>query len=146
MSLKATNRPLRLTIAAGISPAAILQKTQSLMSDSQRSFDLLPEDLGGVFRRRTPLMLRELLEQLLLLGGELVRRPHAHVQIAAPTLAQARQPLAAHTVNRAGLRSLLDAECRGPVRRRDFYLRAERGLAERDGDVEDQVVAVALEA
>src|SRR6266498_3232389 len=120
MSLKATNRPLRLTIAAGISPAAILQKTQSLMSDAQRSLDLLPEDLGGVFRWWTPLLLRELLEQLLLLGGELGRRPHvhAHVQIAAPALAQPRQPLAAHAVDRTGLRSLLDAQRRGPVRRR----------------------------
>src|SRR5712691_3270539 len=101
MSLKATNRPLRLTIAAGISPAAILQKTQSLMSDPQCSLDLLPEDLGGVFRRRIPLVLRELLEQLLLLRGEVDGRPHvhAHMQIAAPTLAQPRQPLAAHAVD-----------------------------------------------
>src|SRR3989442_9797700 len=148
MSLKATNRALRLTIAAGISPAAILQKTQSLMSDAQRSFDLLPEDLGGVFRWWTPLVLRELLEQFLLLGGELGRRPHvhAHVQIAAPALAQPRQPLAAHAVDRAGLRPLLDAERRGPVRRRDLHLGAERGLAERDGEGEDEVIAVALEA
>src|SRR5207302_1437144 len=60
---------------------------------------------------------------------------------------QSRQPLAPHAVHRAGLRPRLDLEQHGPppVRRGDLHVAAQRRLTERDRQVENQVVAVALE-
>src|SRR2546426_10651421 len=100
----------RFTIVAGISPAAILQKTQAPgmvpfhprarargQLAPERLAQLLPELLAGVpFRGRLALDLGELLEQGALLRGQLDGRPDmdAHVEIAATPFPDARQPLA----------------------------------------------------
>src|SRR5438309_9525395 len=152
MSRNAISPSPRFTIVAGISPAATLQKRQPDMGPlpSERLADLLPELLAAaLFRRRLRLDHGEPLQQLLLLRRETRGGPdpHTHVQVAPPALAQPRQALAPHAVHRAGLRPRLDLEQHGPlpVRRGDLHVAAQRRLTERDRQVEDQVVAVALE-
>src|SRR5712691_1862039 len=151
MSRNAISPSPRFTIVAGISPAATLQKRQPAMRGplpSERLTDLLPELLAAaLLRRRLRLDHGELLQELLLLRREIRGGPdpHAHVQVAPPALAQPGQALAPHAVHRAGLRPGLDLEHGGPVRRGDLHVAAQRRLAERDRQVEHQVVAVALE-
>src|SRR5256885_5707383 len=161
MSWNASIPSPRFTTVAGISPAAILQKTQApgivpfhpgLAPRGQlapeRLAQLLPELLAGVpFRGRLALDLGELLEQGALLRGQLDGRPDmdAHVEIAATPFPDARQPLATQTVHRTGLRAGCDLQGRVAVRRRDPNLRAEGRLGERDREVVNQVVALALE-
>src|SRR2546425_12895822 len=70
---------------------------------------------------------------------------YAHVEIAATPFPDARQPLATQTVHGTGLRAGCDFQGRVPVRRRDPNLRAEGRLGERDREVVNQVVALALE-
>src|SRR2546422_5632421 len=119
MSRTASSPPRRLTIVAGISPAATLQKRQPVMRDplpAERLADLLPELLAApLLRRRLRLDFSELLEESLLFrcetrGGP---DPHPHVQVAPPALTQPRQALAPHAVHRARLRSGLDLEHHG---------------------------------
>src|SRR3989475_596823 len=152
MSRNAISPSRRFTMVAGISPAATLQKRQPDMGPlpSERLADLLPELLAAaLFRRRLRLDHGEPLQQLLLLRRETRGGPdpHTHVQVAPPALAQPRPALAPHAVHRAGLRPRLDLEQHGPlpVRRGDLHVAAQRRLTERDRQVEDQVVAVALE-
>src|SRR3989442_792518 len=150
MSRNAISPSPRFTIVAGISPAATLQKRQPDMGPlpPERLADLLPELLAtALFRRRLRLDHGEPLQQLLLLRRELRGGPdpHTHVQVAPPALAQPGQALAPHAVHRAGLRPRLDLEQRGPIRRGDLHVATQRRLTEGDGQVEDQVVAVAFE-
>ena len=71
---------------------------------------------------------------------------NADVEVAVATLAEARQTLRAQPVRHAGLRAGLDAQRRLTVRRGDLRFRAQRRLRERNPEVVDEVVAVALEA
>src|SRR5256885_12562471 len=146
MSWNASIPSPRFTTVAGISPAAILQKTQApgivpfhpgLAPRGQlapeRLAQLLPEFLSGVpFGGRRALDLGELLEQGALLRGQLDGSPdmHPHVHVAVTCFTDARQPLAAQTVHRTGLRPRRDLEGRVAVRRRDFALGTERRLGE----------------
>src|SRR3989441_7965879 len=68
------------------------------------------------------------------------------MQITVPTLAEARQAFGAQAVGHAGLRPGLDAQRRLAERRGHLDLRAQRRLRERDAEVVDEVVAMALEA
>src|SRR2546426_2252682 len=153
MSRNAISPSPRLTIVAGISPAATLQKRQPVMRGplpAERLADLLPELLAApLLRRRLRLDFSELLQESLLFrcetrGGP---DPHTHVQVAPPALTQPGQALAPHAVHRAGLRSGPDLEHHGspPVRRGDLDVAAQRRLAEGDREVEHEVVAMALE-
>src|SRR4051812_39626639 len=136
-SLNASMLSPRLTTAAGISPAAILQKMQ-LLTVSQRSSNRIPE-LAALLLRRRLFDLAQLLEQLALFRRQLVRGPDMdpHVQIAMAAFAQARQALAADPVRHAGLRAGLEAQRRLPVRRRHGDLRAQGRLRERDAEILD---------
>src|SRR6266852_3407503 len=116
---------------------------------SERLAQLLPQLLAArALRWRLALDLRQRLQGRPLLGRELRRRPHvhAHVQIALPPLTDARQPLGAQPIDRAGLRARLHLERRGAVGGRYVQLRAERGLRKGERQVVNQVVAMALEA
>src|SRR2546422_6906816 len=152
MSRNAISPSPRFTIVAGISPAATLQKRQPDMGPlpTERLADLFPELLAApLLRGRLRLDFSELLEESLLFGCETRGGPDPdpHVQVAPPALTQPRQALAPHAVHRAGLRSGLDLEQHGPppVRRGDLHVAAQRRLAERDREVEHQVVPIALE-
>src|SRR5229473_3102675 len=116
---------------------------------SERLAQLLPQLLAArALRRRLALDLRQRLQGRPLLGRELRRRPHVHphVQIALAPLTDARQPLGAQPIDRAGLRARLQLERRGAVGGRYVQLGAERGLRKGERQVVNQVVAMALEA
>src|SRR2546428_6994101 len=80
----------RLTIVAGFSPAATLQKSQPVVRGplpAERLADLLPELLPApLLRRRLRLDFIELLQESLLFRCEIGGGPdpHTHVQVAAP--------------------------------------------------------------
>src|SRR6266513_489669 len=136
----------RLTTAAGISAAAILQEMQ-LLTVPQRSPNRIPK-LAALLLRRGLFDLAQLLEQLTLLRRQLVRGPDVdpHVHVAVATFAQTRQALVADPVRHAGLGTGLETQRRLPVRRRHRDVCAQRGLRERDAEIVDQIVAVTLEA
>src|SRR3954467_2015974 len=81
-SLNASMPSPRLTTSAGISPAAILQKTQ-LLTVPQGPPNRIPE-LAALLLRRRVFDLAQFLEQLALLRRQLVRGPDvdSHVHIA----------------------------------------------------------------
>src|SRR2546430_13697092 len=83
----------------------------ALLIYPQRAAHRIPE-LAAAFLilRRRSFDLTQLLEQLPLLGGELVRRPDVdpHVEIAVPAFAQTRQPFGAQPIRHVGLRSRLE--------------------------------------
>src|SRR5207249_8036216 len=115
----------------------------------ERLAQLLPEfPAEPIFGRWRRLDLRQLLEQSPLLRRELRGRPdvHPYVQVAAATFAEPRQSLSLHAVHGSRLRPRLQLERGGAVRRRDLDVGAERRLGEREREVVDQVIAVALEA
>src|SRR6266576_3841754 len=136
----------RLTTVAGISPVAILQKTQPL-TGVKRPADRIPELAALLFRRRV-FDLAQLLEQLPLLRRQLGRRPDvdADVQVTVAALADAWEAFGAQAIGHAGLCAGLDAQRRLPERRGHLHLRAQRGLRERDAEVVDEIIAMALEA
>src|SRR6267154_2094716 len=118
-------------------------------SASERLAQLLPELLSGVLvAGRRALHFGELLQHRALLRRQLGGRPHvhAHVEIAAPALAHARQPLAAQPVHGAGLRAGLQFERRRAVRSGHAQLRAQRRLREGQRQVVDEIVTLTLEA
>src|SRR3989440_1966928 len=118
-------------------------------SAPERLAQLLPELLSGVFvAGRRALHFGELLQQRALLRRQLGGRPHvhAHVEIAAPALAHARQPLATQPVHGAGLRAGLQLQRRRPVRSGHAQLRAQRRLREGQRQIVDEVVTLTLEA
>src|SRR5881394_3636141 len=169
-SLNASMPSPCLTICAGISPAAISQKMQPpppplaprslvpaaaapgarliLLIEAQRAPNRVPELAPALCLRRLVLHLAQRLQHLPLFGRELVRRPdvHAHVQVAMPALAEARQSLGAEAIGHARLRAGLDAQRTLAIGRGHLHVGAERSLCECDAEIVDQIVAVALEA
>jgi len=92
--------------------------------------------------------LRELLEELALLGGEALRDDDADedVEIAAAPAAERRDALALEAQDRAGLGALGHGELRLPsVERRDLEGGAEGGLRDAHWHLAEEVRAVALE-
>src|SRR5438874_11209652 len=87
----------------------------ALLIYPQRTAHGVPE-LAAAFLilRRRSFDLTQLLEQLPLLGAQLVRRPDVdpHVEIAMSAFAQAWQPFGAQPIRHAGLRSRLDPQRR----------------------------------
>src|SRR2546421_5670109 len=85
-------------------------------SAPERLAQLLPELLSGVLvAGRRALHFGELLQQRALLRRQVGGRPHvhAHVEIAAPALAHARQPLATRSEEHTSeLQSRSDLVCR----------------------------------
>src|SRR2546430_699189 len=115
----------------------------------ERLAQLLPEfPAEPIFGRWRRLDLRQLLEQSPLLRRELRGRPdvHPYVQVAAATFAEPRQSLSLPAVHGSRLRPRVRLEGGGDVRRWDLNVRAERGVGEREWEVVDQIIAVALEA
>src|SRR2546428_1751022 len=146
MSWNASSPSARFTTVAGMSPDATLQNRQST---TERAPYLIPDPLpGGGSARRSALDVGEPLQQRLLLGRQVRRRPdpHAHEQLAAATLAEPRQPLGAEPVHRPRLRARLHLEHRLAIGSRNLELGTQRRLCEGDREIVHQVVAVPLEA
>src|SRR5256886_13339478 len=91
-------------------------------------------------------LLLQLLEQLALALLQLLRHLDldAREQVAAAGALQLRRALALHAQQRPVLRAGLDLHRDRAVRGRHLDGRTERGLRERDRDLDDQVVASAL--
>src|SRR5690606_2700372 len=70
----------------------------------------------------------------------------AHDQVAAPAALELRQALAAHAQQTARLRARRDADARRAGYAGNVNLGAERSLRERDGQLGDEVRALAHEA
>src|SRR6266576_1426098 len=118
-----------------------------LLLQPQRPPHRVPEGAAAGLLGHRIFDLAELFEQLALLDRELVGGPdvHAHVEVAVPGFAEARQPFVAQAIRHAGLRARLHPQLGLAVRRRHLHVGAERGLRERDAEVVDEIVAVALE-
>src|SRR2546422_6702810 len=114
-----------------------------------------PEQLAHLGEERLRLRVRvlageggELLEQLTLLLGQLLRHldGHTDVLIAALVAVEVRDALSAQPEHLAALRAGRDLHLHLPVERRHVDGRAQRRLGEADGDLADDLGILADEA
>src|SRR5688572_16300969 len=153
-SRNATRRSDSRTMSAGISRAAILQKTQELSVFTYgeppfvRSWTILrPAQLARrdtVAARGAFPQLGEPLEQRALLLREVARGDdvQGHEEVTSPPPLQMWHSLPSQTEDRARLRPGFDPEPLRPVEGLDLDLSAERGLGDRDVEHAVQVLAL----